>query len=73
MIAPIVEELSEEYAGKAKVCKMDVDAAQKTAAKFGIRSIPTLLIFKGGKVADQLIGAVPKQQITEKLEASLSS
>jgi len=73
MIAPIVEELSEEYAGKAKVCKMDVDAAQKTAAEFGIRSIPTLLIFKGGKVADQLIGAVPKQQITEKLEASLSS
>ena len=73
MIAPIVEELSEEYAGKAKVCKMDVDAAQKTAAEFGIRSIPTLLIFKGGKVADQLIGAVPKQQITEKLEASLSN
>ena len=73
MIAPIVEELSDEYAGKAKVCKMDVDAAQKTAAEFGIRSIPTLLIFKGGKVADQLIGAVPKQQITEKLEASLSS
>ena len=73
MIAPIVEELSEEYAGKAKVCKMDVDAAQKTAAEFGIRSIPTLLIFKGGKVADQLIGAVPKQQIAEKLEASLSN
>ncbi|MFL2540813.1 MAG: thioredoxin [Candidatus Latescibacterota bacterium] len=73
MIAPIVEELSDEYAGKAKVCKLDVDAAQKTAAEFGIRSIPTLLIFKGGKVADQLIGAVPKQQITEKLEASLSS
>ena len=73
MIAPIVEELSDEYAGKAKVCKMDVDAAQKTAAEFGIRSIPTLLIFKGGKVADQLIGAVPKQQITEKLEASLSN
>lgn len=73
MIAPIVEELSSEYEGKAKVCKLDVDAAQKTAAEFGIRSIPTLLIFKGGKVADQLIGAVPKQQITEKLEASLSN
>ena len=73
MIAPIVEELSDEYAGKAKVCKLDVDAAQKTAAEFGIRSIPTMLIFKGGKVADQLIGAVPKQQITEKLEASLSN
>ena len=73
MIAPIVEELSSEYEGKAKVCKLDVDTAQKTAAEFGIRSIPTLLIFKEGKVADQLIGAVPKQQITEKLDASLSS
>ena len=73
MIAPIVEELSSEYEGKAKVCKLDVDTAQKTAAEFGIRSIPTLLIFKQGKVADQLIGAVPKQQITEKLDASLSS
>ena len=73
MIAPIVRELSSEYEGKAKVCKLDVDSAQKTAAEFGIRSIPTLLIFKGGKVADQLIGAVPKQQITEKLEASLSN
>jgi len=72
-IAPIVEELSGEYEGKAKVCKLDVDAAQKTAAEFGIRSIPTLLIFKEGKVADQLIGAVPKQQITEKLDASLSN
>ena len=73
MIAPIVKELSSEYEAKAKVCKLDVDSAQKTAAEFGIRSIPTLLIFKGGKVADQLIGAVPKQQITEKLEASLSN
>ena len=73
MIAPIVEELSSEYEGKAKVCKLDVDTAQKTPAEFGIRSIPTLLIFKEGKVADQLIGAVPKQQITEKLDASLSN
>ena len=73
MIAPIVEELSSEYEGKAKVCKLDVDTAQKTAAEFGIRSIPTLLIFKEGKVADQLIGAVPKQQITEKLDSSLSN
>mgnify|MGYP001333139879 CR=1 FL=1 len=73
MIAPIVEELSSEYEGKAKVCKLDVDTAQKTAAEFGIRSIPTLLIFKEGKVADQLIGAVPKEQIAEKLDASLSN
>lgn len=73
MIAPIVEELSSEYEGKAKICKIDVDAAQKTATDFGIRSIPTLLIFKEGKVADQLIGAVPKQQITEKLDAVLAN
>ena len=72
MIAPIVQELSSEYEGRAKVGKLDVDEAQKTAAEFGIRSIPTLLIFKKGKVADQLIGAVPKGQITEKLEAALA-
>ena len=73
MIAPIVKELSGEYEGKAKVCKLDVDSAQKTATEFGIRSIPTLLIFKEGKVADQVIGAVPKQQITEKLDAVLAN
>ena len=72
MIAPIVEELAGEYAGKAKVCKMDVDASPKTAAEFGIRSIPTLLLFAAGKVADQVIGAVPKQQITEKLDGILA-
>lgn len=73
MIAPIVEELADEYVGKAKVCKMDVDTSQKTAAEFGIRSIPTLLLFKDGKVADQVIGAVPKQQISEKLDGIVSS
>lgn len=73
MIAPIVEELSSEYEGKAKICKIDVDSAQKTATEFGIRSIPTLLIFKEGKIADQVIGAVPKQQITEKLDAVLAN
>ena len=72
MIAPIVQELSSEYEGRAKVGKLDVDAAQKTAVEFGIRSIPTLLIFKEGKVADQITGAVPKGQITEKLEAALA-
>lgn len=71
MVAPIVEELAGEYAGRAKVAKVDVDAAQNTAAEFGIRSIPTLLIFKDGKVADQLIGAVPKKQITDKLDAAI--
>lgn len=71
MIAPIVEQLASDYEGRVKVCKVDVDACQKTASELGIRSIPTLLIFKAGKVADQLIGAVPRQQIVEKLEAAL--
>lgn len=73
MVAPIVEELATEYDGKAKIAKLDVDAAQKTAMEFGIRSIPTLLIFKGGKVSDQVIGAIPKEQIAEKLDAALTS
>ena len=72
MIAPIVEELSEEYEGKATIAKVDVDTAQKTAQEFGIRSIPTLLLFKGGKVVEQIIGAVPKQQIVDKLDAALA-
>ena len=72
MVAPIVEELVGEYDGRAKVCKLDVDSGQKTAQEYGIRSIPTLLIFNGGKVADQVIGAVPKGQITEKLEGVLA-
>ncbi len=72
MVGPIVEELVGEYEGRAKVCKLDVDAAQKTAQEYGIRSIPTLLIFQGGKVADQVIGAVPKGQITEKLDSVLA-
>lgn len=71
MIAPIIEELAGEYEGKAKICKLDVDNNQKTAMTYGIRSIPTILIFKGGQVVDSIIGAVPKQQITERLDAHL--
>jgi thioredoxin 1 len=73
MVAPVVEALATEYQGRAKVAKLDVDSAQKTALDYGIRSIPTLLIFKGGKVADQVIGAVPKKQIVEKLDAVLAN
>jgi thioredoxin 1 len=72
MVGPIVEELVGEYDGRAKICKLDVDTAQKTAQEYGVRSIPTLLIFNGGKVADQVIGAVPKGQITEKLDGVLA-
>lgn len=68
MITPLIEELAAEYAGKAKMVKVDVDASQKTAMTYGIRSIPTLLIFKQGQVVDSIIGAVPKQQIEAHLK-----
>ena len=71
MIAPVVKELAEEYAGRVKVCKVDVDSEMKTAAEYGIRSIPTLLVFKDGKVADQIVGLVAKQGLAEKLDAVL--
>lgn len=71
MIAPLVEELSSEYAGKVKIGKLDVDENQQTSIKYGVRSIPTLLIFKGGKVVDTIIGAVPKNMIVQKLNAAL--
>jgi thioredoxin 1 len=67
MIAPIVEELAKEYVGKAKIAKCDVDSNQQVAIKYGIRSIPTLLIFKNGQVAEQIVGALPKNHITQKL------
>lgn len=72
MIAPFVEEIAKEYGGRIKVGKVDVDSNQKTAAEFGIRSIPSLLIFKEGKVAEQIIGAVPKKEIVKKVESVLS-
>jgi len=71
MIAPIVEELAIEYQGKIKVGKVDVDNNVEVATKYGIRSIPTLLIFKGGKVVDQIVGATSKAYIVEKLNAQL--
>lgn len=68
-IAPVVEEIAIEYAGKAKVGKLDVDSNQETSIKYGVRSIPTLLIIKGGEVKETIIGAVPKAQIVQKLNA----
>ncbi len=72
MIAPIVEELATEYAGRAVIAKCDVDANQDIAITYGIRSIPTLLIFKGGQVVEQIIGAVPKKQIVDRLNAHVN-
>ena len=71
MIAPIVEELAVEFEGKAKIGKVDVDNNPGISSKFGIRSIPTLLIFKGGKKVDEIVGAVPKPMILSKLKAQL--
>ena len=72
MIAPVVEELAKEYDGKLKVGKMDVDANQDLSGQLGIRSIPTLLIFKGGRVVDQVVGAVPKRILVERLSKHLN-
>lgn len=67
MIAPIVEELSKEYEGKVKVGKLDVDNNPRVASTYGIRSIPTLLVFKDGQVVEQIVGAVPKGEILRAL------
>ncbi len=68
MIAPAVDAVADDFAGKAKVGKVDVDSNQQTAARFQVRGIPTLLVFKGGKVVDQVVGAVPKEKLAELLE-----
>jgi thioredoxin len=64
-IAPVVEELANEYAGKLKVVKMNVDDNPQTPSKYGVRGIPNLILFKGGEVRDQIIGAVPKAQLVK--------
>lgn len=72
LIAPIIEELAKEYDGKVKFAKLDVDANPKTAMQYGIRSIPTLLFFKDGKVVNSVIGAVPKPNLVSRIEQVLS-
>ncbi len=67
MIAPIIEELAGEYQGKMKFGKLDVDANPQISQQFGIRSIPTMLVFKGGKVVEQIVGAMPKKSLVEKI------
>ena len=68
MIAPMVEALATEYAGKVKVAKLDVDNNPKTSALFNVRSIPTILFFRDGKLIDQVVGAVPRPQLEAKFK-----
>ena len=71
MQRPIIEEVADDFEGRALVGKVDVDNNQEVSSKYGIRSIPTVLIFKNGEVVDKIVGVVPKEQITEKLQAQL--
>ena len=68
MISPILDQLAVEYEGQVKIAKVDVDANIKTASRYNVRSIPMLLFFKDGKVVDQIIGAVPRTHIEQKLQ-----
>lgn len=70
-VSPIVEELAGEYEGKIKICKCNVDENDEVPMKYSIRNIPTLLFFKGGQLVDRLVGAVPKQDIVDKLNSLL--
>ncbi|MRR10069.1 thioredoxin [bacterium] len=72
MIAPVFEELSGDYAGRLKFGKVDVDANPATAGQYGIRSIPSLLVFKQGRVVDTIVGAVPKAALAQKIDAALA-
>ena len=71
VIAPVVDSLAAKYKGKLKVAKMDVDAHQNVPQQFGIRSIPTLLLFKGGRVVDTIVGAVTKSKLEDSLKKAL--
>ena len=73
IIAPIVEEIAEEYKDRARVANMNVDDNASTPARYGVRGIPALLLFKNGELVDQIIGAVPKAQVVSLLEKALGS
>lgn len=71
MIAPIIEELSKTFAGKAVIAKVNIDENQQTPTKFGIMSIPTILLFKKGKLVDKVVGYLPKENLEERIQAQL--
>jgi len=70
-LAPVLEDMATEYAGRITIAKVDVDSNQSTAAEYGVRSIPTLLLFKGGQVIGQLVGNIPKQRLQEFVDQAL--
>lgn len=72
MVGPIVDELATEYDGKAVIGKLNVDENPEIAETFGIRSIPTMLVFKGGEIVDKIVGAVPKNTISGKIDAQMA-
>jgi len=71
MVGPVIEEIANDYEGKAVVGKVDVDANQEFAAKYGVRNIPTVLLFKDGEVIDKQVGVAPKSTYTQKIDAAL--
>ena len=71
MVAPVIEKLDGDYAGKVKFCKINVDDNPRTSAKYGVMSIPTLLLFKNGQVEDTVVGAVPESTLKQKIEKIL--
>ncbi len=71
MISPIIDQIADEYKGKLKVVKLNVDEAQELAMKYSVMSIPTLMVFKKGQVMDQVIGAMSKDQLTDRIKQSL--
>lgn len=72
MVAPVIEEIANEYEGKLKVCKLNVDEGRNTAGKHGVMSIPTIVLFKQGEVAEKMVGALPKESILEKIKPHLN-
>ena len=71
MLAPVIEKLADDYQGRIKICKLNVDEGRSSAAEYGVMSIPTLIVFKDGKVVDKFVGVLPKAKLEEKLEALL--
>jgi len=72
LIGPVIEELSAEYAGKAKIGKLNVDDHPEVAGRYGVMNIPTLLLFKGGKEVDRIVGVVPKEELARRIDSAIS-